>query len=89
MKETEFVQWYAAQQQALVRGEEIMPPWVAFPNTEGWWGGWRQGNGEGWLLNIWLPFWQRLSATARIEYADRWNASDDWRDYILNIWANW
>ena len=51
----ESLKWLNGQQRALEAGEEIEPPWVLCPSEEPWWGGWRQGYGEAWLLNVWLP----------------------------------
>jgi hypothetical protein len=79
--------WWSDQVLALEAGMEIQPPWVQFPDTEPWWGGWRQGNSEAWFHEIWSPFWHRLSAEERLAYVDKWQPPEDWREYLLVIWA--
>jgi pimeloyl-ACP methyl ester carboxylesterase len=67
---------------------DVEAPWVRYPGTEPWWGGWRQGEAEGWLLGVWLPFWHDLDATAREAYLARWAPpSADWREHVLTHWA--
>jgi len=63
------------------------PPWVEFPGTEPIWAGWRQGDSEAWLLEIWLPYWQGLSPDDRGDYL-RLNPppGDEWR-YYLEVWS--
>jgi hypothetical protein len=79
---SEFGRWFTAQEKALLEGGEIEPPWVAFPNEDPWWIGWRQGNGEGWIKLIWYPYWKLLEIDQRRSYLDRWNAPDMWREYL-------
>ena len=78
--------WFQEQQRRLLAGEEIEPPWIAYPHTDGWWGGWRQGNSQFWLESIWLPYWGKLSDKDRVEYAQRWEASSEWREYLFDHW---
>lgn len=82
----ESLKWLNGQQRALEAGEEIEPPWVLFPSEEPWWGGWRQGYGEAWLLNVWLPFWSKLGRGEKPAYLEKWGASPDWRYYALDLW---
>ena len=81
-KENEWMRWLVQQLEALERGDEIEPPWVVYPESEPWWGGWRQGNSEGWLVLAWLPFWDKLSDEDRLQYLEKWNAPDEWREYL-------
>jgi hypothetical protein len=63
-------------------GEEIEPPWVAFPNNSPVFG-WNQGFQESWKTNIWLPFWRSLSAEKQKEYLEKWRPpNDDWRETL-------
>ena len=56
---------------------EPLPPWLAFPEGEDpCWGGWRQGNGEGWLFLVWIPFFRLLSVDQRNGYLQKWNAPE-------------
>ncbi len=82
-KSSEWEHWLTNQLDTLNRGEEIIPPWIAFPDSEPWWGGWRQGNAEGWLILVWLPFWRNLDNKAKADYVEKWDASADWREYLL------
>jgi hypothetical protein len=67
---------------------ELPPPWIRYPGTDPWWGGWRQGESEAWLLETWLPFWQALTAEQRASYLERWPAPDaDWHTYLTVHWA--
>lgn len=75
--------WFATQIDALNRGEEIVPPWIAFPDSDPWWGGWRQGNSQGWLVLVWIPFWRHLNDREKLAYIEKWDASADWREYLM------
>ncbi len=64
----------------------VPPPWLQFPGQNSVWGGWRQGNGEHWLLNTWLPYWRSLQGTGRTAYLDRFPPpDDDWREWIDHL----
>ncbi|VEP15403.1 conserved hypothetical protein [Hyella patelloides LEGE 07179] len=78
--------WFTSQLDALNNNEEIAPPWVIYPDTDPWWGGWRQGYSEAWLFQIWLPFWKRLDRQSQEIYAEKWDASLDWCKYIFEYW---
>ena len=63
------------------------PPWVEFPESEPTWSGWRQGDSEAWLQEIWLPYWRALSQTSRASFlSSNPPPSDEWRFY-LEAWA--
>jgi hypothetical protein len=59
---------------------EVFPPWQAFPGYDSFSGGWRQGNGEYWMLNVWLPYWKQLSEAEKNNYINKWNAPADWKE---------
>jgi hypothetical protein len=82
----EYLKWLDGQHRALEAGEEIEPPWAVRPGEEPWWGGWRQGYAEPWLLDVWLPFWRKLGRDEKLAYVERWGASPDWRHYALDLW---
>ncbi len=66
----------------------IRPPWHEYPGSEPSWGGWRQGTGEAWLRDVWLPFWKPLSPEGRDAYLARWPPPDDeWSYYVKFLWA--
>ncbi len=63
------------------------PPWVVYPHNDPTWGGWRQGYSEGWLNQVWLPFWRKLSPEERDAYLQVWPAPDEeWRRYVTEFW---
>ena len=70
-----------------VQYKDILPPWEQYPETEPWWIGWRQGDGEVWLKLVWLPFWSKLARTEKEHYVDRWAAPEEWRNYVLEGWG--
>jgi hypothetical protein len=61
----------------------VIPPWVAFPEYDIYTGGWRQGNGEYWWHNVWLPFWSNMSTSERQSYLKQYSASKDWLEYLM------
>jgi hypothetical protein len=61
---------------------EQQPPWIFNPYQLPW-HGWNQGLEESWLHAAWLPFWARLSNADRVRYLDKWKASPDWREALL------
>jgi hypothetical protein len=67
-------------------GDEF-PPWEAFPEYDSFTPAWRQGAGEYWMHDAWWPFWEQLSWTERAAYLDRWDASEDWREYLTTVYS--
>jgi hypothetical protein len=68
----------------MSREDLLPPPWLKFKGAEPMWSGWRQGNGEDWLVRLWLPFWRGLSEAGRDEYLRRWPPPDsDWYAQLL------
>jgi len=74
-----------------LEGEEVVPPWIQYPNQAFWWGGWRQGYSEHWLLRHWFPFWNRLMYEERKAYIKRWPPPDnDWSEWIeKQLFTDW
>ena len=66
----------------LNRQVDVVPPWVAFGQTDAFVSNWRQGNNEYWWHNEWLPFWHALSLKQKESYLQRHSASDEWRRYL-------
>lgn len=65
----------------------IPPPWIAYPDSEPTWGGWRQGTGQAWLGEHWLPFWNELSLEDRKAYLEQWPPpNEEWRRYVTQVW---
>ncbi len=63
------------------------PPWIKYPGKAPYWGGWRQGESEHWLLHIWLPFWRKLTEAEQQIFLQNHPPPDaEWRDYILQHW---
>jgi hypothetical protein len=62
------------------------PPWRRYPGEDPWWSGWRQGEAEAWLLEIWLPFWRSLAEGARTEYLEKWAPPPEWKEYLQAHW---
>lgn len=62
---------------------EVPPPWVTFPDVHvhGFW--YKHFATEDWWDFSWVPFWNRLSHTARLEYLDRWPPPEGRRDEYL------
>jgi hypothetical protein len=65
----------------------LLPPWSRFPGAEPTWSGWRQGVSEAWLVDTWLPFWQRLTEAERDAFLEASPPpSEEWREQ-LRSWA--
>ena len=45
--------------------EEVNPPWVEYTNIDPEWMFWREGEGEDWMCNTWLPYWYQLNTEER------------------------
>ena len=85
--DTKWQEWHNEQKRKLETGEDIDPPWIAFPNSDPavLWVSWRYGNS--WLNNIWQPFWDRLSDAEKKEYFEKWQPPDDgWYENITVYW---
>jgi hypothetical protein len=80
-------EWYELQIRKSDAGDEIEPPWVAFPNNSPIYG-WNQGFQEAWKTNVWLPFWRSLSEEKQNEYLKKWRPpDDDWRETLTIYWV--
>jgi|SRR5579871_7020676 len=81
----EWQELYDAQWKAYKSGAEIDPPWIVFSDTV--WRPWnfKQGVNESWKLDIWIPFWDRLSREEQIAYLDKWIPPPRWRDGRLRL----
>ena len=61
----------------------VQPPWLEYPGNESFWGGWRQGGGEAWLVNTWFPFWNQLTQEEQRAYLEQYPPPDeDWLLYM-------
>jgi len=84
--------WFYSQLEAMERGEEVVPPWIMYPQCElmelgPMWGGWRQADGEVWLKRIWFPFWKRLTIEEREAYIKKWPPpTETWELYLREKW---
>lgn len=58
------------------------PPWLKYPNTESFWGGWRQGNSEDWLHRRWFPLWNQLSAPDKLAYLEKYPPPENWQHWM-------
>ncbi|WP_081605107.1 hypothetical protein [Leptospira alstonii] len=66
---------------------EMRPPWIEYPESYPSWSGWRQGESESWLRNVWLPFWEGLGSEERSRYLEDWAPPDgDWNLYLTHYW---
>jgi hypothetical protein len=65
----------------------IKPPWIEYPGTEPWWGGWRQGYSEAWFHDIWIPFWDQMTSKEKKEYLKKYPPPDeDWYLCLTEYW---
>lgn len=62
---------------------DLLPPWILFPGVPSYSGFWRQGFGGDWWPDVFLPFWKCMPANQRKEYLGRFNAPEDWSEYLL------
>lgn len=79
--------WFRGQQAKLEADEEIEPPWIAFPLSLALFG-WNTGKTEQWKLEIWIPFWNKLSQTDKVKYLEKWQPpNEDWVKLITIDWT--
>ena len=68
----------------------VQPPWLRFPEAGEMgptWGGWRQGYGEHWLHETWLPFWKAMTPSQRAAYLTANPApTTEWLHHIEQVW---
>ena len=57
---------FLVEAKTLNQQGDMPPPWRAFPGYSPETSGWRQGNGEYWMLHAWRPFWQGLLSLIHI-----------------------
>ena len=63
----------------------VNPPWVEFSNIEPESSFWRQGTGEAWICDVWLPYWYQLTSLERREYLEKFPPStESWSMFIEN-----
>ena len=63
------------------------PPWVEFEGYAPWLPGWSQSVAEDWLTFCWFPYWDKLDASKRSAYLDRWYVGLDreWQEWLSFI----
>jgi len=84
--DSEWEKWFEEQKHKLKSGEEIEPPWIAFPSSSPI-HGWNQGFQEAWKNNIWIIFWNKLDIVEKVDYLNRWKPpSEEWRETITIYW---
>ena len=81
------INWFSEQTVKLEANAEIEPPWIAFPVSLALYG-WDGGETERWKLEIWLPFWKKLSKSEQENYLEKWQPSEQWRETVTNEWRN-
>jgi hypothetical protein len=84
---SEKANWYQQQKKNFDAGKEVEPPWIVFPLSSPQYG-WDTSYGEQWKLEIWLPFWSKLSKSEQDSYLEKWKSSEQWRETITNEWEN-
>jgi hypothetical protein len=63
----------------------LEPPWVKKPEADFWWGGWRQGNLESFMI-AWLEQWQKMNASARVAYLKEFPVpNEDWMWWLEQL----
>ena len=70
---------------------EVPPPWVKYPGYGPGDGFWRQ-SGEGWLKDVWQPYFESLNEEQQRVYLMRWSVPQDWRSFYFDrefqAWLN-
>ncbi len=69
-------------QVAELNWSEPQPPWILFLGSTPMDGLWRQGVSEWWFENEWQPFWWSLSEPQRADYLRRWDAPEEWIEFV-------
>jgi hypothetical protein len=64
----------------------MLPPWVHRPLQPFWWGGWRQGLDEPYMI-AWLEFWVRLPETKKVAYLEQYQPDEDWAWWLSGLEA--
>jgi hypothetical protein len=83
----EEIRWFKEQARKLEAAEEIEPPWIAFPISSSSFG-WDDGETERWKLEIWTPFWEKLSKTEKEQYLEKWEPpNSQWAENIIKNWV--
>lgn len=66
-------------------GQEVQPPWVLSrsmnPGDDPYW---RTEAGRQWLVNVFLPFYDRLGDKEQADYCNRWSAPAPWISLFLH-----
>jgi hypothetical protein len=71
---------------SLNRSGDVFPPWIAFPDSNPISNLWGQGNSEYWMYNVWTPFLATMPEPECMAYFDRWNAPEEWREWVTAAW---
>ena len=82
VKYTNYSAWFEQEVREGNKEIEVVPPWECAPGYPPWSMAWRQGNGEGWIVYEWYPYWAKLTKEERAAYLEKWNVPDDWRTHI-------
>ena len=79
-------EWLSEQKEKINLGEEIKPPYITFPISLPDIG-WDDYSLEKWKLEIWIPFWEKLSGSEREEYLKKWKPPNQkWEENLTRHW---
>jgi ribA/ribD-fused uncharacterized protein len=56
------------------------PPWIEYPGSERFWGGWRQGNAEPYFIE-WKVWYGGLSDGGKLKYQQIYPEPEEWRGF--------
>lgn len=63
----------------LVEGEPL-PPWMEYPEILIGSVGWRMGVGEGYIHEVFFPFWKNLTPEEQASYVKKFDLGPQWPD---------
>lgn len=82
--EKEAYEYRQEQLRKLEVGEDIDPPWVTYNSEMSPW----ELRHEYWLVEVWLPFWRKMSEQEREVYKEKWKMPDEWYLVVSRFWTD-
>jgi len=78
--------FFLKETKALNQQGDPVPPWLAFPDYNPPSGGWRQGDGEEWMHQVWQPFWRMLPPYERSRYLSEHRCPIQWEKWLRAVY---
>jgi hypothetical protein len=74
--------FYLKIKKTIEEYNELLPPWIAFPDMFQGTPRWNQGYEQDYCWTYWIPYWKKMSGEEKTTYYAKHNAPKEWIDWL-------